>query len=211
MDQKITIITLSQSNIQDFAAARNAELAKVKTEWVFYVDADEKITPALKAEILTAIESDEYDAYYIPRLDTFLGRELKHGETGHAKFIRLAKKDFGSWVRPVHEIWQGKGKVGTLKNPLLHTPHQSIQTFLNKINLYSTIESEYRYREGIKSSLWKIAAFPIAKFKYNYMAKLGFLDGVPGTIMGIMMSFHSYMTWTKLYLLWHKNLPRTKL
>lgn len=207
----LTIITLSNPNISDFAAARNAELAKIKTSWVLYVDADEKITPALKQEIISAIETSTYSAYYIPRLDTFLGRVLHHGETGGAKFIRLARKDFGTWQRPVHEVWIGEGRVGVLQNPLLHNPHKSITSFLEKINLYSTIEADYRFRRRQKSSLFKIFAYPLAKFKYNYIFRLGFLDGVPGTIMAIMMSFHSYLTWTKLYLLWHKNLPRTKL
>ncbi|MEI8232699.1 MAG: glycosyltransferase family 2 protein [bacterium] len=209
----LTIITLDQVDIVDFAGARNAELSKAKTPWVFFVDKDEKITPALKAEILQAVSSKPYafDAYYVPRLDTFLGQELTHGETGRAKFIRLAKKDFGSWQRPVHEVWQGKGKIGSLKNPLLHAPHASISTFLEKINRYSTIEAQYRYEQGIKSSLAKIFFYPIVKFKWNYLFKLGILDGVPGTILAMMMSFHSYLTWTKLYLLWQTNLPRTKL
>lgn len=211
MANNLTIITLDQPDISDFAAARNLELAKVKTDWVLFVDQDEKITPALKAEILEAIESKEYAAYYIPRLDTFLGRELRRGEPGHTQLIRLARRNFGKWQRPVHEVWVGQGKVGQLKNPLLHTPHSSVSSFLEKINRYSSLESSYRFKQGIKSSLWKIAVYPIAKFKYNYFFLQGFRDGVPGTIMAIMMSFHSFLTWTKLYLLWHKNLPRTKL
>lgn len=202
----LTIITLNKPGITDFAAARNTELAKAKTDWVLFVDSDEKITPALKAEILSITSNPSpslYSAYYIPRLDTFLGRELHHGETGHAKFIRLARRDFGKWERPVHEIWVGSRKVGELKNPLLHYPHPTISSFLEKINRYSTLEAEYRYKAGKKSNLFKIWFYPLAKFKYNYLFRLGFLDGVPGIIMAIMMSFHSYLTWTKLYLLQH--------
>jgi glycosyltransferase involved in cell wall biosynthesis len=216
MANNLTIITLNQPNITDFAAAHNAELAKAKTPWVLFVDSDEKITPALKEEILSItsnLSPNLYDAYYIPRLDTFLGKQLHHGETGNAKFIRLARKDFGSWIRPVHEVWQPRrgesmyspAKIGILTNPLLHTPHSSISSFLEKINKYSTIEAEYRYKEGIRSNLFKIWLYPFAKFKWNYFYRLGFMDGVPGTIMAIMMSFHSYLTWTKLYLLWHKK------
>ena len=205
MANDITIITLNQKDISDFAAARNEELSKAKTGWVLFVDSDEKITPELKDEVLKAIESKDFDAYYIPRLDTFMGRELRHGETGSAKFIRLARKDYGKWERPVHEMWEGKGKVSTLTSPLLHESHKTISSFLDKINLYSTIDAEYRYKQGIKSSLWKIWLYPFAKFKYNYFFRLGFLDGTPGAIMAIMMSFHSYLTWTKLYLLWQKK------
>lgn len=205
LNSQITIITLNQSGITDYATARNIELAKVKTPWVLFVDSDEKITPDLKNEVLSAIESNTYDAYRVARLDTFLGRQLRYGEPGHTKLIRLAKRDFGQWVRPVHEVWIGQGRVGTLTHPLLHAPHATIASFLDKINRYSTLEAEYRFNQGFKSSLWKIVIYPVAKFKYNYLLRQGFRDGVPGMVMAIMMSFHSYLTWTKLYLLWHKK------
>ena len=203
--QNLTIITLNSPNITDFAEARNKELAKAKTPWVLFVDSDEVITKELESEIESAVRADQYDAYYLKRRDIFLGRELHHGETGSAKFIRLARKDFGKWVRPVHEEWVGEGRVATLNHPLHHHSHPDISTFLDKINLYSTIDAEYRHKVGMKSSLSKIAIYPIIKFKLNYLLKLGFLDGLPGLIMAMMMSFHSYLTWTKLYLLWHKK------
>jgi glycosyltransferase involved in cell wall biosynthesis len=202
----LKILTLKKDEpIDDFAIARNELMLKVKSDWILFVDSDEVVTPELEAEIQSAMKSDEYDAYYLSRLDTFMGKALKHGETGKARFIRLAKRNFGRWERPVHEVWVGKGKVGVLKAPLLHTPHQSIASFLDKINRYSTLEAEYRFEQGIKSSLFKIIVYPFAKFLDNYVFKSGFRDGTPGAIMAIMMSFHSYLTWTKLYLLWHKK------
>jgi len=205
--KNLTIITLKSDYIADFAASRNAELAKAKTPWVLFLDSDETLTPELEQEIQLAVSRKPYayDAYYLHRLDTFMGRQLHRGETGHAKFIRLAKKDFGKWERPVHEVWGGQGKVGELKNPLLHNAHPTISSFLDKINTYSTIEAKYRFDQGKKSSLWRIALYPILKFKLNYFWRLGFLDGTPGAIMAIMMSFHSYLTWTKLFLLQQKH------
>lgn len=203
--KNLTVITLNEEKIADFAEARNRELAKVKTPWVLFVDSDEVITKELESEIEAAVRADEYQAYYIKRLDIFLGHELHYGETGHAKFVRLARRGYGKWVRPIHETWVGEGKVGTLKHPLLHHAHKDISSFLTKIDYYSELDAQYRFRLGNKSSLWKIAVYPIAKFKLNYFLRLGFLDGVPGLIMAMMMSFHSYLTWTKLYLLWHKK------
>lgn len=208
----LTIITLDTPGITDFASARNKELAKAKTEWVLFLDSDESLTPELESEIKQAISSNQYDAYYLRRLDTFLGTELRHGETGSTKLIRLARKQYGKWERPVHEVWVSKNssrsqlaKIGDLKYPILHNSHPDISSFLSKINLYSSLEAQFRKDQDIHSNIWKIALFPIGKFKLNYLFKLGFLDGVPGLIMAMMMSFHSYLTWTKLFLLWRKK------
>ncbi len=209
LKNNLTIITLNSPNLTDFASERNRELAKAKTPWVLFIDSDEKITKDLKAEIIQAISSNVYDAYYLRRSDHFLGKTLKYGETGSAKFIRLAKKDFGQWVRPVHEVWEPHDKtraeIGELVSPILHYPHLSLASFLDKINTYSTIEAKFRHSQGKKSSIFHILIYPLAKFFYNYLLRLGLLDGTPGFIMAAMMSFHSYLTWTKLYLLWHKK------
>ena len=201
----LTIITIKEEEITDFSAVRNRELGKAKTDWVMFLDSDETISPELGAEIKGAIQSSEYSAYRFRRLDTFLGRELKNGENARNSFVRLARRDWGAWNRPVHEVWVGPGSVGSLDNPILHPPHASISSFLQKINTYSTLEAEYRQELGKKSSLWRIAVFPPAKFIRNYFCCQGFRDGVPGTIMAIMMSFHSFLTWTKLFLLHQKQ------
>lgn len=199
--KNITILTLNQSGINDFAAARNQLLKTVRTKWVLFLDSDEILTKELEGEIEHAISSGHYDAYYLKRQDTFLGRVLKHGETGHAAFVRLARVGWGVWERPVHEVWHGKSPVGFLVNPILHHPHQSLASFLYKIDLYSTIESSYRYSQGKRAKLRHLFFYPIGKFIYNYLFRLGILDGVPGLIHALFMSFHSYLTWSKLYLL----------
>ena len=128
----LTILTLNTPNITDFAAERNELLKSATTEWVLFLDTDESLSPALEQEIQNTISNPQnsYSAYLIPRLDTFMGKQLRHGETGKAKFVRLAKKDFGKWERPIHEIWIPVGarrgspvKIGTLRNPLIHNSH----------------------------------------------------------------------------------------
>lgn len=203
--KNLTILKLDSPNITDFAKARNDLLKTAKTDWVLYLDSDEVISPALQGEIEQAIKSSAFNAYSIPRRDSFLGRELDHGEAGHTRLVRLARANWGKWVRPVHETWTGPGPIGILQNPILHTPHDSISSFLSKIDHYSSLDAEYRFAEKQKSSLFKIWLYPLAKFKLNYFFRHGFLDGIPGLIHAIMMSFHSYLTWTKLYFLWHKK------
>lgn len=199
------ILVEEHDEIINFAKVRNKALKKAKSEWVLFVDDDEIITLALRREIKTAILLEEYDGYYLRRVDNFLGRTLKHGETADITLLRLARRSSGQFHRPVHEVWYVEGKTSKLKNPLIHNPHSTISSFLTKINKYSTIEAQYRNEAGRKSSMFKIFTYPIGKFLRNYFILLGFLDGTPGLIMAVMMSFHSFQTWTKLYLLQNKN------
>ncbi len=204
----LTILTLNTPQLSDFAAERNRLLRTAQTDWVFFLDQDEVMTPALLREIsrlLRAQNSRFYSAYAVPRLDTFLGKVLRHGEAGTARFVRLAKRDWGQWQGRVHEVWVGKGLVGTLKNPLLHTPHLTLAAFVTKIDRYSTLAAQERYEQGIKPNLLQLLFYPVAKFFLNYFLRRGFQDGVPGTIHALMMSWHSFQTHTKNYLLWHQK------
>jgi len=124
------------------------------------------------------------------------GNELMWGETGQLQLIRLARRQMGRWHRPVHEIWRIKGSVGQLKSPLYHYPHPTLADFFNKINHYTNIEAGYRRRQF---DLFELIFYPPGKFFYNYFIKLGFLDGIPGLIMAVMMSLHSLLVRIKLY------------
>ncbi|MGB9911134.1 MAG: glycosyltransferase family 2 protein [Microgenomates group bacterium] len=185
----------------NFAKQRNFGLKKAKGEWVLFIDADEKVSPELKKEIKEAIKKDKYNGFYFKRWDFFGGRWLKHGEIGEVRLLRLAKKTAGQWKRPVHEVWEVKGKIGEFKNPLWHYPHSTINEFVKKIDFYSTLHAKALKEEGKKASLKKIIFYPLGKFLKNYFFKFGFLDGTPGLIVSLMMSFHSFLAQAKLYFL----------
>lgn len=132
------------------------------------------------------------------------GKELRHGETGRIKLLRLAKRKAGKWQRPVHETWEISGKIGELKNPLLHFPHPTMAEFLGNINFYTTLDAQEFFRQGKKVGGWQIIAYPSGKFVVNYFLKLGFLDGMAGFLVAAMMSFHSLLVRGKLWLLRQK-------
>ena len=142
----IEFITLQKEGITDFAKERNELLKKVESDWVFFVDSDEVISPVLRQEINQAV-SNSTNGYYVTRRDFLFGKELKHGEFsragwfGNAKILRLGRKNAGKWKRSVHEYWDIKGKVGTLKNPLFHYPHPDLRSFIKNINYFSTLHA----------------------------------------------------------------------
>lgn len=191
----------------DFAAQRNFGLSKAKGDWVLFVDSDEVVSSSLAKEIQ---ESTDIDAvgFYLRREDTLFGKRLEHGETARVRLVRLAKKDAGMWVRPVHEVWQLKGLIGELKNPLVHTPHPTIAEFIEEINKYSTLNARFFYDKKVPVPAWHIIAYPVAKFFVDYVWYLGFLDGTAGAVVALMMSLHSFLTRAKLYLLWHPGEKR---
>jgi len=201
-------IKIFQHELQgDFSAQRNFGLSKAKNEWILFVDADERLSNSLKGEIMDFMSSKNKDCngFYVKRRDILWGKELRHGEAGNIRLIRLGKKNFGSWTGKVHEVWQIKGKVGEFKMPLLHYPHQSIKDFLKEVNYYTDLRAKELYDGGIKTNFYQIVLYPKAKFFLNYFLKLGFLDGIQGLVFAIMMSFHSFLVRAKLWTYKSKN------
>lgn len=193
---KLKIIKSSQVN---FAYLRNLGLKKARYSWVFFIDADHRVSPALKREIQVLLAGPpKYKAYRIKQQDVLFGRKLNFGETAHISHILLGKKTAGLWHRRVHEKWQVRGEIGELKHPILHYPHQTIVEFLAHINRWSTLDALEFKNQGTRMPLWQVVIYPVGKFFYNYFWHLGFLDGIPGLIIAYVMSLHSLSVRIKL-------------
>lgn len=203
-------VKIYRRTLDNFSNQRNYALSKADGEWVLFVDADEVISEVLAFEISNAVRNwtngpdNQYIGFCIPRVDRIWGKELKYGESG-IRLLRLAKKGFGEWGGYVHEHWNIGGKVGLLRTPIRHYPHQTIAEFLKEINFYTTLRSEELYLRKIKSNLLSIILYPTAKFAFNYFLKRGFLDGIPGLVHALLMSFHSFLVRGKLWMLWEKR------
>jgi glycosyltransferase involved in cell wall biosynthesis len=190
----------------NFSEQRNYAFSKVTNEWVLFVDADERINAELKEEVLDFIKNPNgYVGAYIKRKDIMWGHLFKFGETGNKKFLRLVKKDFGRWVRPVHEELVIDGRSKIFKNILIHYPHQSVAEFLKEVNHYTDIRARELYDSRVKVKWYSVILYPKLKFLQNYVLKLGFLDGLPGFVLAMIMSFHSFLVRGKLWLLWQKK------
>lgn len=180
----------------DFASQRNYALQKAKGEWVLFIDPDETVSKALAEEITETIKTTKADGFMIKREDLFLGKILKYGETSTVWLVRLGRKMKGKWQRPVHETWMIEN-TETLKNSLQHNAHQNIAHFLTKINYYTDIEAAFRNKTGRTTTLFEVIAFPVGKFMQNYIFRRGFLDGMEGFTMALMMSIHSFLVRAK--------------
>jgi glycosyltransferase involved in cell wall biosynthesis len=191
----------------NFSKQRNFALQQAQYEWVLFIDADERVSLSLEYEILSLINSSlsDFSGYYLNRRDVLWRKELKFGETGSIKLLRLVKKEKGEWVGKVHESLRIRGKTGFLRNPLTHYPHQDITQFLKEINFYTDLRAKELFDKKTKVYWWIIIIYPLGKFILNYGIKRGFLDGLHGLVFAILMSLHSFLVRGKLWQLWQKK------
>jgi hypothetical protein len=185
---KFEIITLNKPNITDFSKERNILLKKAKSEWVLFLDSDEKLSKELEKEI-SDLEPKDCDGFIIKRKIIFLGKV-----TGEDKVIRLVKRNSGKWVRAVHETWQTCRKARPLDGYIIHNTAENLHGYIDKMNKYSVIHAKENLREGKTSSLFKIIFYPKLKFVENIASGRGF-------VFSMLQSFHSFLAWANLWLL----------
>lgn len=183
----------------DFASQRNFGISKTNYNWILWLDADEKPSKKL-IQFLNHFDVGQYKNYAFKRQDIFLKHKLKHGETAYLSFIRLFNKKYGHFEGQVHEGWDTNKLIKSTKYVIYHYSHSTIKSFIQKINIYSDIRSKELFQKQVSTNMFEIIFFPIGKFFQNYFLRLGFLDGTPGIILALCMSFHVFLNKAKL---WH--------
>lgn len=200
----IKIITTRAGSFSDW---RNLGLKEAKGKWIFYQDADERITPALQKEIITVIEIGSFDYFMMPRLNNLLGKDMKHGGWYPDYVTRLFRKDkLKGWQGKIHESPKAQGKRGKLKNHLYHLTHRDISSMVLKSLEWSRIEAELYYDSGFFSvGLKQLIFAPIKEFLRRIFWLRGFQDGIEGWIEAGMQAFNKFLTFSQLWEMKHKK------
>jgi glycosyltransferase involved in cell wall biosynthesis len=174
----------------DFASQRNAALQRATGDWVLSVDADERATAALAAEVralIAALEDASAPAgYRVPIRSVILGRPFGFSGTQDDRPLRLFRRGAGRWIGAVHETVALRGPVGTLRAALQHRTIPDMQTFLRKLDHYTTLEALKLERENIPYRASELAVRPLWTFLKLYLAKQGFRDGLEGLVFCAM-------------------------
>ena len=164
----------------DFASQRNASLAMASGDWVFAVDADERSTPELAAEIRRSLGQTRMAGFRVPIRSVVLGRPFRYSGTQHDRPLRLFRRDRGRWVGEVHETVGLDGPAGELAGHLTHRTIPDMETFLRKIDRYTTLEAIRSHREGARFRPIDVTVRPVWTFAKLYLGKQGFRDGLEG-------------------------------
>ena len=169
------------------------------------IDADEEVTPELKDEIISVLTnhysldtSHSFMAYGLPRKQNFLGIFLTGGDWAYDRLTRLFKPQFCKYdpIVKVHEQFQVNGKIGYLKNALLHYSHPDMKTLMKKFETYTALEAQ-QLKETKLSAFLKLFFVPLYVFLRWMIYHRGYKDGLVGVRAGAMRAYYDVMLYTK--------------
>ena len=180
--------------------ARGFELAQ--GDWVLSVDADERVGPALQAEVRAAIASGAHDGYRIPRISEFCGRFITHSGWRPDHTLRLGRRAVSGFTDHfLHAHMTVAGSVADLREPLLHYSYPDLHDVLEKLDRYSTGHARDMHARGKSGSLRKALAHGLFAFIRTYVVRRGFLDGRHGLMLAIYNAEYTYYKYLKLMFL----------
>lgn len=189
-----------------FGRQKNRALALATQPWVLSVDADERVTPELQAEIMQAIVSDADASYRMPRSSSYCGQFIKHSGWSPDYITRLFKRGYGKFSDDlVHERLLTDHTTLSLKSPLLHISYINLDEVLNKVNQYSSAGADMLHARGKSASLGKAIAHGLWAFLRTYFIRLGFLDGKMGFVLAVSNAETTYYRYLKLAFLPQNN------
>jgi glycosyltransferase involved in cell wall biosynthesis len=189
-----------------FGPQKQFAVEQASHDWVLCLDADERVTPELRAGIENALKNlstatagSATPAFRCARRNRFLGRYLRHGEGYPDWSLRLFDRRQARWsADAVHEKVETQGRIGELPGDLLHDSAESLAAYLTKQNRYTTLAAEMALAAGKRAGFARIAFSPLFRFVKFYLVRQGFRDGLPGLIHIAIGCFNSFMKYSKM-------------
>jgi glycosyltransferase involved in cell wall biosynthesis len=177
-------------------------------DWVLSLDADERVTPALAAEIQRTLQQGpEHKGFQIPRVTWHLGRWIRTTDWYPDYQLRLYDRRSAQWTgRYVHESLVVNGGVGRLREDLQHYAYRDVAEHLETIDRYTTYAARQMHEDGRRAGWLQIAGHPALAFLRNYVLRGGIRDGVPGLIVSAMNAHYVMLKFAKL---WELDAERT--
>ncbi|MEM7334595.1 MAG: glycosyltransferase family 2 protein [Chloroflexota bacterium] len=197
--------TVFQSKFENYAQQRNAALDAITTDWVFFVDADERGNEAVAQEIRDKITNFPESAWHIPRHNYIFG-QLTLGAGWFPDYqLRVLKHTKVRYYRPVHEIAEVDGEIGYLDNPIVHYNYVDPPHFHQKQRAYSTYDAKILMENGIRPKPQNFILQPLRQFYWRYVTLDGYKDGWHGLRLSLYMTYYEWVKYRKLAWFWRKR------
>lgn len=191
--------TVVETDWPGYGPQQNRGIDLAQSDWIFSLDADERITEPLAAEILAAIGHGEHDGYDIPRRSLFVSRFMRHSGWWPDRTRRLVRNGKGRFTEHlIHANLRIEGSVGHLQEPMIHYSYRDLDSVIEKMNRYSAGSAIDLHRRGRKASLGSAIGHGLWAFFRTYVVKLGILDGAEGFMVAVVNAETSYYKHLKL-------------
>ena len=183
-----------------YSAQKNFAAGEATHDWIFSLDADERVTPELAAEIAGVLGEPRAVGYRVPRVTFHLGRWIRSTDWYPDYQLRLYDRRRARWAGSyVHESVQADGAVSDLRGELLHYAYRDLAHHFQTMDRYTTLAARQMFEEGRRAGWVDLAVHPPAAFLRNYVLRGGFRDGVPGLIVSAMNARYVGLKFAKLW------------
>lgn len=173
-----------------------------RSQWVLYIEADERLSPALIEEIQREFSVDPvpWEGFSLTRLTYFLGRWIRHGTWYPDRLNRIFRKErFGLGGAEPHLQMRVNGRVKRLRGDLLHYTGRDLSWFLRKMDHYTASVARTKKKKGKEFRWWDLMVRPPVRFMKSYFLKAGFLDGKQGFVIAVLSAFYVFTKYLKLW------------
>jgi glycosyltransferase involved in cell wall biosynthesis len=186
------------------ASQKNWAIPQATHRWVMVVDSDERVTPELRDEIQALLaRGPDASGYVIRRVNHFLGRRINHGGWARDRVLRVWDRTRGRYQeKEVHAEVDVDGPVRELRHPLHHFSFRSWDSYLRKIDRYTSWGADDYLKRGRRATALDLVTRPAARFFKRYLLQLGFLDGVPGLMI---TGIDTWVVFVKYARLWERS------
>ncbi|HUP47297.1 MAG TPA: glycosyltransferase family 2 protein [Thermoanaerobaculia bacterium] len=198
---KFPRVRIEQREYLGAASQKNYAIDRAAHDWIFYIDADERVTPKLRREIEGTLEGPlPYWAYSVGRRNFMMGRAVRYSGLQRDRVTRLFHRRHARYPnRRVHADLLVDGPTGRLHHKMDHFYIRSFDHMIAKMNRYAEWGAAQMFIDGKTTGAAGIIGRPLARFFRDYFVNLGFLDGVRGVIS---IGMHVYYTFWKYVKLW---------
>ena len=194
-----------------FGKLRNFALAAAKHDWTFSLDADERCTPELAAEICRELGAPRFDAYHVPRKSHFLGHWMRHGgwypDYRQPQLFNRTKLRYNEEL--VHESYALNGRLGYLHEHVLQYPWDTMEIATAKLQRYSTLMARRYADMNRRATLPRLIGSPVAMFLKVFVVQQGFRDGRNGFLLASLIAYYTFLKYAKLWELQRKETKRS--
>ncbi|WP_298778275.1 glycosyltransferase family 2 protein [uncultured Polaribacter sp.] len=195
-------VKIIKRKFDDFSSQKNFAIQKAKHDWIYILDADERVTSEVEKEILEAVKNPNgCVGFYVRRTFYFAGKKINYSGWQRDKVVRLFLKTECKYQGVVHETIKTNGELGFFKGKIDHFSYRNYDHYISKLNHYAALRAKQLHEKKKKVNIYHIIIKPVVRFFIHYVIRLGFLDGFTGFLVAKTQAYGVFTRYVKLWLL----------